>query len=41
MVHVNRDDGTRVFMPYVAGLDKYVAECERVAANNFDGFDFS
>ena len=41
MVHVNREDGTRVFMPYVGGLDKYVAECDRVASNDFTGFQFS
>ena len=41
MVHVNHEDGTRVFMPYVAGLDKYVDECERVAANDFAGFDLT
>ena len=38
MVHVNRDDGTRVFMPYVGGLDKYVAQCEKIAADDFVGF---
>ncbi|WP_063129700.1 flavin-containing monooxygenase [Nocardia fusca] len=41
MVHVNRDDGSRVFMPYVAGLDRYVAECDKVAADDFAGFAFS
>jgi cation diffusion facilitator CzcD-associated flavoprotein CzcO len=41
MVHVNRDDGTRVFMPYVAGLDRYVEECEKIAADGYPGFAFS
>ena len=29
MVHVNHEDGTRVFMPYVGGLDRYVANATR------------
>ena len=41
MVHVNQDDGTRVFMPYVAGFDKYVAKCDEVAADDFAGFALS
>ena len=41
MVHVNHEEGTRVFMPYVGGLDRYVAECEKVAANDYTGFDLS
>jgi len=28
----------RVFMPYVAGLDKYRKICDEVAANNYQGF---
>jgi cation diffusion facilitator CzcD-associated flavoprotein CzcO len=40
MVHVNQDDGSRVFMPYVGGLGRYVEECNAVAANNYDGFRF-
>ena len=39
MVHVNRDDGSRVFMPYVGGLDRYVDKCDKVAADDFTGFD--
>jgi cyclohexanone monooxygenase len=30
----------RVFMPYVAGLDKYRKICDEVAANNYQGFSF-
>lgn len=41
MVHVNDDDGTRVFMPYVGGLDRYVTECEKVAADSYAGFALS
>lgn len=40
MVHVNREDGSRVFMPYVGGLDRYVEICREVAAKNYDGFVF-
>ena len=41
MVHVNRHDGTRVFMPYVGGLDQYVARCDKVVADGYAGFAFS
>lgn len=37
MVHVN-DDGSRVFIPYVGGLNKYVARCSAVAAAGYKGF---
>ncbi|WP_063886912.1 flavin-containing monooxygenase [Rhodococcus sp. LB1] len=40
MVHVNRDDGSRVFMPYVGGLDRYVDTCDKIAADDFTGFTF-
>jgi len=40
MVHVNRDDGTRVFMPYVGGLDRYLEICREAAANKYPGFVF-
>ncbi len=30
----------RVFMPYVAGLDKYRAICDQVAADDYPGFTF-
>ena len=30
----------RVFMPYVAGLDKYRAICDQVAADEYPGFTF-
>jgi cyclohexanone monooxygenase len=32
---------TRVFLPYVAGLDRYIDECERVVAAGYEGFEFS
>jgi cation diffusion facilitator CzcD-associated flavoprotein CzcO len=40
MVHVNQDDGSRVFMPYVGGLDRYVEICRGIAAGNYPGFSF-
>ena len=30
----------RVFMPYVAGLDKYRKICDEVAASNYQGLSF-
>jgi len=41
MVHVNPDDGSRVFMPYVGGLDRYVEICRDIVANNYEGFVFT
>ncbi len=40
MVHVNQDNDTRVFMPYVGGLDRYTEICRGVAANGYPGFSF-
>jgi cation diffusion facilitator CzcD-associated flavoprotein CzcO len=40
MVHVNQDVGSRVFMPYVGGLDRYLEICREVVATNYDGFVF-
>jgi cation diffusion facilitator CzcD-associated flavoprotein CzcO len=39
MVHVNQD-GSRVFIPYIGGLSRYVETCERVAAAGYTGFAF-
>jgi cation diffusion facilitator CzcD-associated flavoprotein CzcO len=41
MVHVNPDDGSRVFIPYVGGLDRYLEICRDIAARNYDGFSFT
>jgi cation diffusion facilitator CzcD-associated flavoprotein CzcO len=41
MVHVNQDDGSRVFIPYVGGLDRYLAICREVAAKHYEGFAFA
>jgi cation diffusion facilitator CzcD-associated flavoprotein CzcO len=40
MVHVNQDDGSRVFMPYVGGLDRYTAICRDITAGGYPGFAF-
>jgi cation diffusion facilitator CzcD-associated flavoprotein CzcO len=40
MVHVNRDDGTRVFMPYAGGLPRFAETCEEIAAAGYRGFEF-
>src|SRR5690606_17251592 len=32
MVHVNRDDGSRVFMPYIGGVDRYKEISDEIAA---------
>ena len=31
----------RVFLPYVGGLHTYIEHCDAVAANGYDGFEFS
>ncbi|CAN5283654.1 hypothetical protein BH09ACT10_BH09ACT10_28090 [soil metagenome] len=41
MTHVNPDDGTRVFISYAGGFGTYVAKCDEVAANGFEGFALS
>ncbi|MCW2748886.1 MAG: cyclohexanone monooxygenase [Nocardioidaceae bacterium] len=41
MVHVNKDDGSRVFMPYAGGYARYVEECKRIIANDYEGFEFA
>ncbi|GGL11493.1 flavin-containing monooxygenase [Nocardia jinanensis] len=40
MVHVNRDDGTRVFIPYAGGFHDYVKHVEKVVRDNYAGFAF-
>lgn len=35
------DDGTKVVLPYVAGLDVFTRECRAVAAAGFEGFELS
>jgi len=38
MVHVNKDDGSRVFIPYIGGLGKYVPACRKIADRDYAGF---
>jgi cyclohexanone monooxygenase len=32
---------TRVFLPFVGGLDRYIAHCERIIAADYEGFTFA
>lgn len=41
MVHVNRDDQSRVFIPYAGGLNRYVEHAERVKQGGYAGFCFA
>lgn len=41
MVHVNHDDGSRVFIPYAGGLPAYIDLCDAVVASGYEGFTFS
>jgi hypothetical protein len=40
MIHLNRDDGSRVFIPYAAGLNRYVGEVTKVIDAGYEGFIF-
>jgi len=40
MVHVNADDGSRVFQPWGAGMVTYVPEVRRMTERNYEGFAF-
>jgi hypothetical protein len=40
MVHVNADDGSRIFQPWGAGMATYVPEVRAMTANNYQGFKF-
>lgn len=40
MVHVNADDGSRVFQPWGAGMATYVPEVRAMTAQNYEGFMF-
>ena len=41
MVHVNEDDGSRVFMPYAGGLDAYVRASNAVADGGYRELSFT
>ena len=40
-VGANIEGKARVFMPYIGGFPKYVAKCNEVVANKYDGFKVS
>lgn len=40
MVHVNPDDGSRIFQPWGAGMATYVPEVRNMTARNYEGFLF-
>ena len=40
-VGANIEGKVRVFMPYIGGFAKYVEECNKVVANDYDGFTLS
>ena len=37
MVHVN-EDGSRVFMPYVGGMNRYVEQSRAIVSKGYEGF---
>jgi hypothetical protein len=41
MVHVNADDGSRVFQPWGAGMVTYVPEVRGMTSRNYEGFGFA
>lgn len=41
MLHVNEDDGSKVFMPYPGGFDRYVTMCDEVVRDGYRGLAFS
>jgi len=41
MVHINEDDGSRVYIPYPGGFDRHARKCAEVAAAGYAGFAFS
>ncbi|MCU1514016.1 MAG: cyclohexanone monooxygenase [Microbacteriaceae bacterium] len=40
MVHVNKDDGSRIFQPYPAGYNAYVKRTTEIQQAGYPGFDF-
>jgi cation diffusion facilitator CzcD-associated flavoprotein CzcO len=40
MVHVNADDGSRIFQPWAAGMATYVPEVRRMTERGYEGFAF-
>jgi cation diffusion facilitator CzcD-associated flavoprotein CzcO len=41
MVHVNSDDGSRIFQPWGAGMATYVPEVRNMTEHNYEGFAFT
>jgi cation diffusion facilitator CzcD-associated flavoprotein CzcO len=41
MVHVNTDDGSRIFQPWGAGMATYVPEVRRMTERDYEGFAFA
>lgn len=41
MVHVNADDGSRVYLPYAGGIDQYVRRANEIAANDYKEYRFT
>ncbi len=41
MVHVNDDDQSRVFMPYIGGMDRYTEALRQIAESGYEGFAFA
>lgn len=41
MVHVNKDDGSRIFLPYIGGFSTYVNRCVEIAAAGYEGFQLT
>jgi hypothetical protein len=40
MVHVNADDGSRIFQPWGAGMATYVPEVRKMTENGYEGVAF-
>jgi cation diffusion facilitator CzcD-associated flavoprotein CzcO len=40
MAHFN-EDGTKVFMPYIGGMDRFARQADEIAANGYEGFQFA
>ena len=40
MVHVNPDDGSRIFQPWASGMATYVPEVRRMTERDYEGFAF-
>lgn len=41
MVHVNKYDGSRYFIPYAGGFDKYAKQVDEIVSDDYRGFVFT